>query len=223
MGQDICIRKDEKPLGYDWECGHEELYVRVNMYYNGSLYVGLWQKQKECEKKLELFGDLTIGVMGFLRPGQAIISDCGAKAKVAFIEKYKLGKVVGKRKINYGSYYVAEFNLARLAQLDPEGTERYLLENGLDLGCLKTGSDGFQNMELRNTISSTSIRKMVLQKDTVHIAKSMFQSAHPNITRKDVAMCVDSRLLFVLWENLEGFVQSGTESTLSRDARLLVL
>ena len=73
MGQDICSRKDEKPLGYDWECGHEELYVRVNMYYNGSLYVGLWQKQKECEKKLELFGDLTIGVMGFLRPGQAII------------------------------------------------------------------------------------------------------------------------------------------------------
>ena len=52
MGQDICIRKDEKPLGYDWECGHEELYVRVNMYYNGSLYVGLWQKQKECEEKL---------------------------------------------------------------------------------------------------------------------------------------------------------------------------
>lgn len=51
MGQDICIRKDEKPLGYDWECGHEELYVRVNMYYNGSLYVGLWQKQKECEEK----------------------------------------------------------------------------------------------------------------------------------------------------------------------------
>ena len=86
MGQDICIRKDEKPLGYDWECGHEELYVRVNMYYNRSLYVGLWQKQKECEEKLELFGDLTIGVMGFLRPGQAIISDCGAKAKVAFIE-----------------------------------------------------------------------------------------------------------------------------------------
>ena len=36
------------------------------------------------------------------------------------------------RKINYGSYYVVEFNLARLAQLDPEGTERYLLENGLD-------------------------------------------------------------------------------------------
>ena len=96
MGQDICIRKDEKPLGYDWECGHEELYVRVNMYYDGSLYVGLWQKQEECKEKLELFGDLTIGVMGFLRPGQAIISDCGAKAKVAFIEKYKLGKVVGR-------------------------------------------------------------------------------------------------------------------------------
>ena len=52
MGQDICIRKDEKPLGYDWECGHEELYVRVNMYYNGSLYIGLWQEQKECEEKL---------------------------------------------------------------------------------------------------------------------------------------------------------------------------
>ena len=84
--------------------------------------------------------------------------------------------------------------------------------------------DGFQNMELRNTISSTSIRKMVLQKDTVHIAKNMFLSAHPNITRKDSAMCVDNRLLFVLWESLEDFVQSGTESILSRgDARLLVL
>ena len=79
-------------------------------------------------------------------------------------------------------------------------------------------------MELRNTISSTSIRKMVLQKDIVHIAKNMFQSAHPNITRKDSAMCVDNRLLFVLWESLEDFVQSGTESILSRgDARLLVL
>ena len=73
--QNMCIRKDEKPLAYDWECGHEELYVRVNMYYNESLYVGLWQKEEECEEKLELFGDLTIGVMGFLRPGQAIISD----------------------------------------------------------------------------------------------------------------------------------------------------
>lgn len=65
---------------------------------------------------------------------------------------------------------------------------------------------------------------MVLQKDTVHIAKNMFLSAHPNITRKDSAMCVDNRLLFVLWESLEDFVQSGTESILSRgDARLLVL
>ena len=65
---------------------------------------------------------------------------------------------------------------------------------------------------------------MVLQKDTVHIAKNMFQSAHPNITRKDSAMCVDNRLLFVPWESLEDFVQSGTESILSRgDARLLVL
>ena len=64
----------------------------------------------------------------------------------------------------------------------------------------------------------------MLQKDTVHIAKNMFLSAHPNITRKDSAMCVDNRLLFVLWESLEDFVQSGTESILSRgDARLLVL
>lgn len=54
--------------------------------------------------------------------------------------------------------------------------------------------------------------------------KNMFQSAHPNITRKDSAMCVDNRLLFVLWESLEDFVQSGTESILSRgDAKLLVL
>ena len=37
-------------------------------------------------------------------------------------------------------------------------------------------------------------------------------------------MCVDNRLLFVPWESLEDFVQSGTESILSRgDARLLVL
>lgn len=70
--------------------------------------------------------------MGFLRPGRQSSRIAGAKAKVAFIKKHKLGKVVDKRKINYGSYYVVEFNLARLAQLDPDGTERYLLENGLD-------------------------------------------------------------------------------------------
>ncbi len=93
MGQDICIRKDEKPLGYDWECGHEELYVRVNMYYNGSLYIGLWQEQKECEEKLELFGDLTIGVMGFLRPGQAIISDCGAKQRLRLLKSINSEKL----------------------------------------------------------------------------------------------------------------------------------
>ncbi len=59
-GTDICSRKDEKPLqGYDWECGHEELYVRVNMYYDGSLYVGLWQKQKNV-KKAGIIRDLTI-------------------------------------------------------------------------------------------------------------------------------------------------------------------
>ena len=45
------FEKMKKPLGYDWECGHEELYVRVNMYYDGSLYVGLWQKQEECKGK----------------------------------------------------------------------------------------------------------------------------------------------------------------------------
>ena len=55
MGQAICIRKDEKPLGYDWECGHEELYVRVNMYYNGSLYIGLWQEQNSEILQLELW------------------------------------------------------------------------------------------------------------------------------------------------------------------------
>ena len=53
--------------------------------------------------------------------------------------------------------------------------------------------------------------------------KSMFQSAHLNIIRKDIVTYVDSRLLFVLWENLEDFVQSGIEFTLFRDVRLLVL
>lgn len=59
--------------------------------------------------------------------------------------------------------------------------------------------------------------------DTAPIAKSMFQSAHLNIIRKDIVTYVDSRLLFVLWENLEDFVQSGIEFTLFRDVRLLVL
>lgn len=56
MGQAICIRKDEKPLGYDWECGHEELYVRVNMYYNASS-VRNRAKTTECsiEESLDHF------------------------------------------------------------------------------------------------------------------------------------------------------------------------
>ena len=50
MGQDICIRKDEKPLGYDWECGHEELYVRVNMYYDGSCMSDYGKSKKNVRK-----------------------------------------------------------------------------------------------------------------------------------------------------------------------------
>lgn len=132
MGQDICIRKDEKPLGYDWECGHEELYVRVNMYYNGSLYVGLWQKQKECEKKLELFGDLTIGVMGFLRPGQAIISDCGAKAKVDF------GRIpVEKRRLIDFIFIKGAVEVERYRTIDDKPDNGYLSDHAPVMAILK--------------------------------------------------------------------------------------
>ena len=50
--------KEFKTLGYDWECGHEDLIIRVLSYADRKrLYIGLY---KEENGEWEDFGNLTV-------------------------------------------------------------------------------------------------------------------------------------------------------------------
>ena len=52
--------KEFKTLGYDWECGHEDLLIRVLSYVDRKrLYIGLY---KEEYGAWEPFGDLTVNL-----------------------------------------------------------------------------------------------------------------------------------------------------------------
>lgn len=122
---------EEKTLGYDWEYGHEELIIKVDAYtYGNRLYVGLFKKE---DGMLESFGDLTVNLPH--EPaciGEAYIEDFSGAAKLKFIKKHKLGKVLPEcGHSGYVTYRKVAFNLERLAELDPEGMERFREINGL--------------------------------------------------------------------------------------------
>lgn len=52
--------KEFKTLGYDWECGHEDLLIKVLSYVDRKrLYIGLY---KEEYGEWEPFGDLTVNL-----------------------------------------------------------------------------------------------------------------------------------------------------------------
>lgn len=52
--------KEFKTLGYDWECGHEDLIIRVLSYADRKrLYIGLY---KEENGEWEDFGNLTVNL-----------------------------------------------------------------------------------------------------------------------------------------------------------------
>ena len=122
-----------KTLGYDWEYGNEEVAIRVSSYRNnGHLYVGLCHRE---EGEWEAFGDVTINLpFSFLEPNEAYITGDFTKDMIRFIKAHKLGKVLDETaKSGYGTYQKVAFDLARLAEFDPEGVAEHCKMMGIEL------------------------------------------------------------------------------------------
>ena len=127
------IVNTNKTLGYDWEYGHEEVAIRVSSYRNnGNLYVGLCHRE---EGEWEDFGDVTINLpFSFLEPNEAYITGDFTKDMIRFIKAHKLGKVLDETaKSGYGTYQKVAFDLARLAEVDPEGVAEHCKMMGIEL------------------------------------------------------------------------------------------
>lgn len=123
--------KERKTLRYDWELGHEELTIKVDSYLTGGgLYIALFCEEEGEE---EVFGDLTVNLpFEPAEVNEAYIADFGSKDKLEFIRKHKLGKVLPEFGCSgYCKYAKVAFDLERLAELDPEGMERYKKRHGL--------------------------------------------------------------------------------------------
>lgn len=118
----------KKTLRYNWEFGRETVAIRVSSYRNnGNLYVGLCHKEG---RDWEDFGDVTINLpYQFLEPNEAFITGDFTKDMLHFIKEHKLGKVLNETgRSGYATYQKVAFDLARLAEFDPEA-----LRNTVDL------------------------------------------------------------------------------------------
>lgn len=122
---------EKKTLKYEWEYGVEEVSLFVGAYQNGlGLYIGLCCKHEGIE---EAFGDLTVNLpSGVSDAKEAYIDHFAEKDKLAFIQKYELGTVLPEYGYSgFCKYAKVAFNLKRLAELDPEGTRRFLELHGI--------------------------------------------------------------------------------------------
>lgn len=120
---------DKKILEYDWDLGHEKLKLEVGSYaYGNGLYIGMIGA-----KDGEPFSDLTVNLpYSETEVNEAYIQDFEAKSNLAFIKKYKLGKVLPEMGYSgYCKYNKVAFDLDRLAELDPHGMKKYRDLHGL--------------------------------------------------------------------------------------------
>lgn len=116
---------ETKTLGYDWELGHEELFIEVNSYANnGSLYIGLYHMEDGYP---ESYGDLTVNLpFSVTKVNEAYIDDFSSDSKLQFIEKHKLGKLLPEKGYSgYVTYNKVAFDLDRLAEFDKDGVKEY--------------------------------------------------------------------------------------------------
>ena len=81
--------KEFKTLGYDWECGHEDLIIRVLSYADRKrLYIGLY---KEENGEWEDFGNLTVNLPHEdVKKNEAFIDHNFFESKLQFIKKFYL-------------------------------------------------------------------------------------------------------------------------------------
>ena len=89
----IIEMKEFKTLGYDWECGHEDLIIRVLSYADRKrLYIGLY---KEENGEWEDFGNLTVNLPHEdVKKNEAFIDYNFFESKLQFIKKYQLGEIL---------------------------------------------------------------------------------------------------------------------------------
>ena len=121
-----------KTLGYDWECGHEELAIEVNRYaHGGGLYIGLYSK---IDGIWDAFGDLTVNLPHEPREiSEAFIDSFCSESKLEFIKKHKLGRQLPDTgHSGFETYAKVVFDLDRLAEFDKEGVNKFRRFYGLD-------------------------------------------------------------------------------------------
>ena len=129
--------KEFKTLGYDWECGHEDLIIRVLSYADRKrLYIGLY---KEENGEWEDFGNLTVNLPHEdVKKNEAFIDHNFFESKLQFIKKYQLGEILPETAVSgYCTFSKVAFDLDRLDDYTlikkmHDLTERYLtLDDGL--------------------------------------------------------------------------------------------
>ena len=124
--------EEPKTLSYDWQYGREELFLRVDSYMSDdNLYIGLYHMEDGYP---ESFADLTVNLpfapLGGIN--EAYIDHNFSKEKLRFIKQHKLGTIQpDTASSGYCIFQRVAFDLKKLAELDPEGTKRFMERNGI--------------------------------------------------------------------------------------------
>lgn len=118
--------KESVKLEFVWQYGVEEIRLNVGQYVHGNrLYIGMDYRE---DGEWESFDDLTVNILHEpTTANEAYISDLFSDAKIAFIQKHKLGVVLEEvGRSGFCIYRKVAFDMDRLRELDPQGVERYL-------------------------------------------------------------------------------------------------
>lgn len=121
--------KKEQILDYDWEFGKENIRLEVGSYlYGNRLYIGMLSKESGG---WESFADLTVNLTNApAKANEAYIDHNSGEAKIQFIRKHKLGKVLDETaQSGFCTFKKVAFDMERLRELDPEGVEKFLKQH----------------------------------------------------------------------------------------------
>ena len=124
----------EEPTKLIYDSGEqpEEVFLRVSGYLDRNrLYVGIYQTEYGYP---ELFSDLTVNLHHAPLNGvnEAYIDHNFSKEKLRFIKQHKLGTIQpDTASSGYCIFQRVAFDLKKLAELDPEGTKRFMERNGI--------------------------------------------------------------------------------------------
>ena len=85
----------------------------------------------------ELYGDITVNLPNYIVPDNSctfinqITKDCGMEK--VLINKKIIKEVISTCKYNYANYDLVEFDLEELKKYDPDGLNKYLELNSIEL------------------------------------------------------------------------------------------